>query len=102
MVIDICWFRYRMCNKKCQLILITIMKRFIYILCLFAGLSVSLLLFIAENSIAGTIALIAYLLIYKPLCDMIYLHHRYDYQLKDMLRKYPFWSYTMMKKLYFE
>jgi len=95
-------FSNRMFNKKCQFTLVTIMKRFIYIFFLFAGLSVSLFFFRAENSLAGTIALIAYVLIYKPLCDMIFLHNRYDYQLRDMLRKYPFWSYKMMKKLYFE
>ena len=78
------------------------MKRFIYILFLFAGLSVSMFLFKAGNSLAGTIALFAYVLIYKPLCDMFFLHIRYNYQFRDMLRNYPFWSYKMMKKLYFE
>jgi len=89
-----------MCNKKCQFVIAMIMKRVFYILFLFVGLSVSLFLFKAENNFAGTIALIVYVLIYKPLCDIIFLHYQYNYPFKDLIRKYPFWSYKMMKELY--
>lgn len=89
-----------MCNKKCQFVIAMNMKRVSYILFLFVGLSVSLFLFKAENNFAGTIALIVYVLIYKPLCDIIFLHYRYKYPFKDLIRKYPFWSYKMMKELY--
>ncbi|MDD3789774.1 MAG: hypothetical protein PHO94_13935, partial [Petrimonas sp.] len=53
-------------------------------------------------AVSGIIGLFVYAIIYKPLCDAIYLAVEFKYKLSDLIKKYPFWSYEIRKKLYFE
>lgn len=77
-------------------------KRFIYFIFLFAGIYTVVILMDKNNSYFGVLFLFIFVFIYKPICDLIFLHIVYKYRFKDLIKKYPFWKSDIRRKLYFE
>jgi hypothetical protein len=77
-------------------------KRVIYLIFLFLGIFVVVFLMKSNGSSVGVLALFTYVFIYKPICDAIFLHLFYNFKVKDLKKKYPYWSSEIRRKLYFE
>jgi hypothetical protein len=79
------------------------MVKILYFLALIIGfIPVIVFLHIYHSSLYFVIALAFYIIIYKPLVDYIYIKKRKLYTEGNILKKYPFWSSNLLRKMYFE
>lgn len=80
------------------------MTKLLYFTVLIIGFCVPaiLFLFIYPNSLHFVLFLGIYMFIYKPIADYIYIKNRNFYPNENILKKYPFWSPALLRKMYFE
>lgn len=80
----------------------TIYIRIIYFIIIFSGAYVVFFkCFTIQNNVLPLLSLLVYIFIFKPTCDAIFLILVHKYKIKELFRKYPFWSYETRMDLYF-
>ena len=79
------------------------MVKILYLSALILGfIPVIIFSYIYHSSSYLVTTLAFYIIVYKPLVDYIYIKKRKLYTEGNILKKYPFWSPKLLRKMYFE